>query len=207
MKIVKVSTLATLLALAGSASAITDPVGDFIPTYTGPQAGDVDVTSASVQYDGTSFIFHAEMAANIGLTQGALYIWGLDRGQGTARFFPDLPQTEQIKFDSVLLMRPDGSATVNRIVGGGQTNFDPGSVLISGNRLSFTVAASEFPTLGLSPDKYTWNLWPRVGTGQNSQISDFAPDTTNASVEVVPEPATLTFVGAAALALLRRKRK
>ena len=30
------------------AVAITDPVGDFLPTYTGPKAGDVDVVAANV---------------------------------------------------------------------------------------------------------------------------------------------------------------
>ncbi len=42
------------------------------------------------------------------------------------------------------------------------------------------------------PSHYTWNLWPRVGLGQNNQISDFAPDGSKLGFQItaVPEPQT-----------------
>lgn len=188
------------------AFALDDPANDFLSTYTGPQAGDVDVLSASVAYDGTDYIFKATMNGDIGTTSGALYVWGFNRGQGTARFSPNIPGTEDILFDSVVLMRPDTTMTVNRIVGGGSTNFGAGSVLVNGASISARVAATELPSLGFSLDKYTWNLWPRVGTGNNNQISDFAPDHTNAAVDVVPEPASIIALGGALLAVAKRRR-
>lgn len=198
-------TLIFALSLSSFVFAVDDPAGDFISTYTGPQAGDVDVLSATVAYDGTDYIFNATMNGAIGTTSGALFVWGFDRGQGTARFSPGIPGTENILFDSVVLMRPDTTMTVNRIVGGGSTNFGTGSVLVNGASISARVAASELPTLGFALDKYTWNLWPRVGTGNNNQISDFAPDHTNAAVDVVPEPASLFALSLGLLAVRRRK--
>ena len=202
----KTIVLTALTLLAVPCFAITDPVGDFISTYTGLQNPDVDVISASVAFDGTDYIFNTTMNGDIGLSTGALYVWGFNRGQGTARFSPSIPGTEDILFDSVVLMRPDSTMTVNRIVGGGSTNFGVGSVSIVGASMSARVAASELPSLGFALDKYTWNLWPRIGSGNNNQISDFAPDNTNAMVEVVPEPATLSIMCLSLLALRRRKR-
>lgn len=193
------------ITVTSFAFALDDPANDFISTYTGPQAGDVDVLSASVGFDGTDYIFNATMNGTVGTTTGALYVWGFNRGQGTARFSPGIPGTEDILFDSVVLMRPDTTMTVNRIVGGGSTNFGLGSVVINGASISARVAATELPSLGFSLDKYTWNLWPRVGTGNNNQISDFAPDHTNAAVDVVPEPGSLLVLSLGLLTVRRRK--
>lgn len=193
------------ITVTSFAFALDDPANDFISTYTGPQAGDVDVLSASVGFDGSDYIFNATMNGTVGTTTGALYVWGFNRGQGTARFSPGIPGTEDILFDSVVLMRPDTTMTVNRIVGGGSTNFGLGSVVINGASISARVAATELPSLGFSLDKYTWNLWPRVGTGNNNQISDFAPDHTNAAVDVVPEPGSLLVLSLGLLAVRRRK--
>ena len=40
-----------------SAATVFDPVGDFLPSYTGPQIGELDVTSFSVVFDPASSIF------------------------------------------------------------------------------------------------------------------------------------------------------
>ena len=48
--------LASLFTAATGALAqgITDPIGDLLPTYIGPQNGDVDVASAFAGYDPAS---------------------------------------------------------------------------------------------------------------------------------------------------------
>ncbi len=69
----------TLAATAGHAVSlgIADQQGDFIATYAGPQAGDVDVLFAYSIFDQASstFTFGATMSAPIGTTNLAQYIW------------------------------------------------------------------------------------------------------------------------------------
>ena len=58
-----------ILLVAGPAradSVVTDPVGDFLPTYAGPRGGDLDVVSTSVSLIRTNFIFSATMNGAIG---------------------------------------------------------------------------------------------------------------------------------------------
>lgn len=187
------------------ASAFDDPANDFISTYAFDHNPDVDVLHANVDYDGTSLIFTSTMAGDIGQTAGALYVWGFNRGQGTARFSPAIPNTDNILFDSVVILRPDTTATVSRIVGGGSTNFGAGTVSINGASMAAVIPVAELPELGFTKDNYTWNLWPRVGTGNNNQISDFAPDNANVKVNVVPEPVSMLAFSAGLVALVRRK--
>lgn len=194
-------------AIASAALGISDPVGDFIPTFAGTPGGDLDVISAAGSFDGTNITLTATMNGAIGTTSGAIYVWGFDRGQGTARFSPAIPNTDNILFDSVVLMRPDTTASITRLVGGGSTPFGAGSVLINGATITMTFAATELPSFGFAVADYTWNLWPRQGTGNNNQISDFAPDNSNARLDSVPEPMTiLALAGISGLAALKRKR-
>src|SRR5262245_50789143 len=69
-------------------AAYTDPVGDFLPTYTGPQNAGLDVVAHEVIVQEDRMIFHGRMAGPVAATQaiGGLYLFGLDRGQGTPRF-------------------------------------------------------------------------------------------------------------------------
>lgn len=187
-----------LLVPAASHAQSIDPLGDFLSTYTaGAKNGDLDVLTADVLFTGSNFVLTTTLADNVklpgdtGFQTGVLYVWGFDRGAGTARFSPALANTENIKFDSVVTMRPDTTLTVTRI-GGTTTQFGAGAVTINGNRLTATIAASELPTTGFVLSQYTYNLWPRLGAGNNNQISDFAPDNTNVRVAVAaPEPGTL----------------
>lgn len=195
----------------------SDPANDFLATYVGPQNADVDVLSAQVTFTGTSFVLSATMNGNIlnnGVpnTPGATYVWGFDRGQGTARFAAIAPG---VLFDSVVVLRPDTTVTVNRIVGGPPaTNFGVGTAIINGATISATIAASELPLLSpgfASQEQFTWNLWPRVGAGNNNQISDFAPNNSNVPVtSVAPEAGSLALlalggVGFAAMVRVRRR--
>lgn len=197
--------LAALISLGSApalaASAVVDAYHDFLPSYTaGPANGDLDVIAAAAFYNGANqaFTFSTILADKVGLTPGALYVWGIDRGRGTERFLAGSPAIGAgVFFDSVLIIRPNGTGLYNDFINGVVTNLSPTNVKIS----SHTVTVEDLP-LGLfapgttgfrsDPSQYTWNLWPRVGLGSNNQISDFAPDAANLGFQVtaVPEPET-----------------
>ena len=221
MKKLVVPAFLCAAALVASASAhaaigITDPAGDFLlPTYTGALAGDLDVRSAFVTYDSGSNTFYLSgtVGAPVGTTPTAFYVWGFDRGQGTQRFVtPGSSYGVGVSFDSVVIFRLDGSATVNRLVEGGSTVV-PGAVSFSGDTFSGTIAGALLPSLGAASASYTWNLWPRDGAvpaaAGVAAISDFAPDAANAAVVAVPEPETyaLMAIGLGCIGWLGRRRQ
>ena len=199
-------------AAGAHAQSISDAAGDFLPTYTGPKNGDVDVLSAFAGYSaGTdTFSFSGTFAGAVGTTPGAFYVWGLDRGAGTERFVAGSPSVGQgVKFDAVVFLRPDGTARVTTFAGsiGTGVEIGAGTAAISGNTISGSISGSLLASTGFAKAHYTWNLWPRTGT-TNSTISDFAPDGSNAPIAAVPEPATygLMGLGLAAIGLARRRR-
>lgn len=195
--------LAALLSpAAASASVITDPAGDFVPTFVGPRNGDLDVLSARVTFTGTNFLLHATLAAPVGTTPGGFYVWGFDRGAGTPGFPTIAPG---VLFDRVVVLNSNGTGNVP-----GAGPLPPGSVVISGSEIFGVVPASFLPSTGFAPENFTWNLWPRspvVPGNPLGNLSDFAPDNSNAAVTAaVPEPATALVLGAAAVALRVRRR-
>ena len=208
--------LAALLALGAAgvqAQSITDAAGDFLPTYTGPHNGDVDVLSAFAGYNaGTdTFSFSGTFAGAVGTTAGAFYVWGLDRGAGTERFVAGTPSVGQgVKFDAAVFLRPDGTARVTTFVGAVATPFEvgAGTAKISGNTISGSISGALLGSTGFEKSDYTWNLWPRIGSTNNT-ISDFAPNGTNVPVAAVPEPATyaLMGLGLGLVGIIRRRRK
>ena len=221
------ATLATLCAISGTAAAtpVSDPVGDFLPTYVAsgrPTGADLDVVSAEVIYlpGSHQFEFIGTMAGAIGTTHASggespLYVWGVDRGQGTQRFLPGTPSVGAgVAFDSVVMLRPDTTALVNLFgLGGGVTNLAAGTATINGNTILGFIDESMLPSLGKSFAEYTWNLWPRFGAGQNAQISDFAPNAVSGGAinaanhpVTVPEPATLALLGIGMLTFVRRRQ-
>ena len=230
MKMKRVNILAAISVLwtvSGTAAAvpITDPAGDFLTTYFAsgrPTGADLDVVAAEVIYHPGSHQFEiiGTLAGAIGTTPAAggetvLYVWGMDRGAGTERFLAGSPIIgDGVAFDSVVILRPNGTATVNLFgLGGGATNLPASTALISGNTISAFLDEFLLPTQGKAFSDYTWNLWPRFGGGNNAQISDFSPneasgafDAANARV-TVPEPSSLALLGIGALAFVRRRQK
>ena len=191
--------LAALIATGAQAQGIADAAGDFLPTYTGPQNGDVDVVGAFVGYNPGSdtFSFSGSFAGAVGTTAGAFYVWGLDRGTGTERFVTGSPSVGVgVKFDAVVFLRPDGTARVTTFAGAVGTGVEigAGTATIAGNTISGSISGALLGSTGFAKSDYTWNLWPRIGATNNT-ISDFAPDGTNVPVAVVPEPATYALMG------------
>ncbi len=201
-------TAAMLIPSNARAVIISDPLGDFLPTYTGTRGGDLDVTSAEVSLNGSQLFFSATLAAPVGTTPGASYIFGLDRGQGTQRFVAGSPSIGAgVFFDSVVILRPDGTANFNDQINSANSIALSGAS-IAGNRISGAFNISLFPSTGFAPAAYTWNLWPRVSSvAGNAGISDFAPNASNASVAAVPEPSNISGLLAAAGCIVLLKRK
>ncbi len=198
--------LVCALIPAAHSALVTDVAGDFLPTLTpsAPRAGDLDVLSTNVTLSGANFLFTATLNAPVNTTPEAFYVWGIDRGAGaaTANFASlGLPN---IVFDAVVIIQNEGTGVVNDLTGvNGPATLAAGAVSSSGNTIQAVVPVSFLPSRGLSAPQYLFNLWPRWGgiPFSDAQISDFAPDSNDAQVSVVPEPSTVLFLGASLVAL------
>lgn len=194
------SRLLILITLLGTlpfaySESISDPVGDFLPSYTGPQNGDMDVIHAEVTFTGSSFIFRSTLNGTVGTTPGSLFAWGVDRGQGTPRFGALHPD---VLFDSVFAINPDGTGSVIDLIN--STNTPVTSISIAGNMITGIISADLLPSQGFAFADYTVSLWPRIGFSSNNLVSDFAPDS-NAGVSPVPEPLSFALAFFAFLAM------
>jgi hypothetical protein len=200
---------AALIAVPyGAASAqITDAAGDWLPTYTGPRNsilnGDLDILKAQVFFDGQFFKFTSTSAGNIGSTTGAFFVWGMNRGAGTARFATLAPG---VLFDWVLSITPGGAITTRDLISGVATTIDANSVTFDGATITAIIPANLLPSRGFSLADFTANLWPRFPGGLEG-IADFAPDNTNFAVTVTPEPTSVLLVGAGLFGLLAWRRR
>lgn len=209
-------TLASLAALAaalvvGADGALaqghaTDPANDYLPTYTGPHTADLDVLDVWFTLDGNGFHLRSRQAGPIDPASGHLFVWGVDRGQGTPGFPTIAPG---VTFDALLAINP-GAATnsVRDLRTGVSTPLPVGAVSFTGGFLQIDVPVSLLPSTGFALDQYSANLWPRSGSGGNAVIADFAPDNSNVTVQTTPEPATALLVAPVllGLAVVRRRR-
>jgi hypothetical protein len=212
-----VLAFSALAAVQAGATPVTDPAGDFLGTYTGPQAGDLDVIQSEVFYDtgANTLTFTATLNAPINTTANVLLVWGVDRGAGTEQFLAGAPPIGNgVFFDSVFVAVPTaGIGVVNLLNGSPNTNL-PGILQINGSSISATISAALLPSTGDPFTAYSWNLWPRLGQGSNNQVADFAPNagavpgvSTNALVTVVPEPASAAMLALGLTSLAARRRR
>ena len=196
------------LAAQAQIAGITDPVGDFLPSFAGASSQiDLDVLSASAYYNPATSLFTlvATMAGPIGSTANAAYIWGVNRGAGVTNAGFVAIGIDGVRFDRTISLLPAGTGTV-----GGVGALPAGSVSISGNTISANIPLSFLPANGFAnPLDYTWNLWPRNNTFSGVPgISDFAPNNANFSTSPIPEPATWALMagGLALLGAVARRR-
>lgn len=183
------------------ADLIKDPAGDFLPTFLGPKGGDLDVIGVEVSVNASSFFLRAKVNAPVGTTAGGFYVWGVNRGAG-GQGFPTI--APGVLFDRVVVLNPDGTGNVP-----GVGPLPPGSVAISGDEIIGTVPRSFLVSTGFPPELFTFNLWPRsavIPGNPNGNIADFAPDNSNISATVLPEPpAYVLFAALLGAACLWRK--
>ena len=174
-----------VLSFAGGsvqAASVSDPAGEFLPTFIGPNDADLDVTFFSVNFDAVAraFELHATMAGDIDPNQPGLYAIGVNTGTGPIAPFANIGNPNVI-FNQVIGVQKTGAAFVD-------ANLL--TATRSGASLSLVVPLALLPSTGFSPNHYAFNIWPRNGfdPANNAQISDFAPN--NATLAAVPEPAT-----------------
>lgn len=200
MKRLYIALCAASLALPcnpAAAVTVTDAVGDFLPSYTGPQLADLDVKSFSVTYDSVTSIFtlSAVMAGIIDPLTAGFYVIGANTGTGAIAPFASIGQGNVI-FNQAIVVRKDGTGNI------GATVLDPATIFILDDMFAVNVPLALLPSTGFSPEQYGFNLWPRTGNG-NAFISDFAPENATLAAGAVPEAATwammlagLTAIGA-----------
>lgn len=189
-----------LLSVASPLHAATtsDPAGDFLATYTGPQNGDLDILAASVTFNGTVFRLSSTQNGAVGTSIGSLFVWGINRGAGSARLALGSPVVGQnVLFDAVAVLFPDGSARVATFPAAGAPVITPlaGAASANGNTITGLIPLALLPSTGLAPENYTFTLWSRRRVdpaldGTNAEIADFAP----ALIAGVPEPESWTML-------------
>lgn len=181
-------------ATAAGATTLTDASGDFLDSYSGPRAGDLDVTSVGAHRSGDQVLLTADMAGALGTTAGAAYVWGINRGAGVEPFPNfDPPTGKGVFFDAYVIVSGDGTGTLTNLLTGARRTLDPASIHIDGNELTVSLSAGLLPSEGLAFGDYLYNFWPRfapdgVVPTNNRQISDFAPDDSSFAA-AAPEPA------------------
>jgi hypothetical protein len=198
--------LAIASAVPGAATVVTNPPNEFLPSFTGPLNGDLEVLSANVTLDGSNFDFTATLNGTVGETPGAVYVFGLNRGDGASKF-ANIGEAGVI-FDATVVISADGTGVVNDLRGKSATPV--ADVTLSGSTISAVVPVSDLPSEGFSLGNYQFNLWPEAGLPNpgNTEIPNFTPNNSSAQVSVAPEPGTVSLCGmaaAGALGLFRRR--
>ena len=103
-------------------------------------------------------------------------------------------------------MTPGVSTVVRDLISGTSTTLAAGATTINGSALDVVVPGALLPSTGFALAQYGVNLWPRVGAGNNNQISDFAPNNSDFAL-TVPEPISIALVGAGLVGVLVGRRR
>jgi hypothetical protein len=142
------------LAVAAPAHAVTDPVGDFLPTYVGPQDADLDVIEFRVTFNSADNAFNifAAMAGDIDPSSPGLYAIGVNTGTGVIQPFADIGNPNVI-FNQVVVVLQTGGAFVGA---------NPLNANLFGNAFTVSVPLALLPSTGFAPTEYGWNIWPRI---------------------------------------------
>ena len=168
------------LGTQAAASVVSDPEGDILSTFVGVPSPDLDVlTFFVILNSANNFVLEADFAGAINPATNALYVIGVNTGTGVIAPFANIGQPNVTFNQAIIIAGATGTGTVSG---------NPIDVVIDGDSFRAVVPLSLLPSTGAAPGEYGFNLWPRVGTGNNNQISDFAPD--NALLFTVPEPGT-----------------
>jgi hypothetical protein len=188
------------LAMGSAAGAqVIDGTHDWLPTYTGAQNGDLDIASADAWFDGSSFALRSTQNGAVGSSVGSLYVWGINRGAGTARLgvlgAPPAIGPDKL-FDALAVLFPNGTARVVTFpAAGAPTVTVLGSAAkVHGDTISALIPLSLLPSRGFATDDYVFTLWSRLrvnpaADGNNHEVADFAPDAGGFRA-TVPEPAS-----------------
>jgi len=150
-----------------------DAVGDFVPTYTGPRTPDLDLGSAEVWYDGSSFHFNLTTVGLAGAAPGDVYVFGVNRGQGRVRF----TARPKIVPDALVILRPGSGVTIVDLVSGDTTELPASGLEVAGTSIDAIIPPADLPSRGLAPGQFTVAAWSRSGlNGGDEQIADFVPN-------------------------------
>jgi hypothetical protein len=191
------TTIGLALAAPGVATTLVDPAGDFLPTYTGPQTGDLDILRGSAIRSATGVALRVRANGMVGASPGAIYVWGIDRGAGTPRLtFGDPSIGAGLLFDSVYVMFPSGLGRIVTFPVAGPptiTNL-PGTVSVSGDWIEGFAPLDLLPSRGADFADYRYSLWVRnranpAVDGTNVELADFLPEGSTFAA-AVPEPAS-----------------
>lgn len=202
------ASLGVLMIRPAAAATITDPVGDFVGSYTGALNGDLDILGASAAFEGSNLRLTATVNGAVGASTGSLYVFGINRGGGIERF--GIP----VAFDALAVLFPDGLGRIVIFPTAGAPAITPlgGAVTVDGSTISGLFPLALLRPNGASVENFSFTLWSRLrvnpaADGLIGEIADYAPGA--GTFGAVPEPATWTmlilgFGGAGALARRRR---
>ncbi|THD64629.1 PEPxxWA-CTERM sorting domain-containing protein [Phenylobacterium sp.] len=186
-------TFAAILATGPAFAATVTTSTGFLPTYVGPQNGDLEISSASATINGADLVLSATADAPIGTTPGAVYVWGINTVGASAPAPFASEGFGGVLFNNAITVNPAAHAA---------------GVTVSGDTITDIVAISSLKNVVLNPQQFGISLWPVAGSGF-SAFSEFVPGNGTFAVGGVPEPATwgLMILGFGGLGVTLRSRR